>query len=177
MKVSVFSGVVKYFQDVYRGFRSVRNSFLAAFPYVLGMGELRKEVTEQYPDPISSKTPDDLPPRSRGILFNDIERCTGCRECKLVCPSRAIEIETEIRPDTNQVWVSTFNIDLSKCVMCGLCVDACLPNSLVHTRQYIQSAYDLSEFMMRFGKGAITPKQRVNWEIARRIKENEEVLI
>ncbi|MGZ3688928.1 MAG: hypothetical protein ACXVBW_11540, partial [Bdellovibrionota bacterium] len=72
MNGSVFSSISTYIRQVLRGAWSVWQSCLTALPYLFRAGDLRKEVTEQYPDPISSKTADDLPPRTRGLLFNDI---------------------------------------------------------------------------------------------------------
>lgn len=173
MKRSVYSDTVKYIADVYYGFKSLFHAFSAALPYLAGFGELRKEVTEQYPDPISSKTPDDLPSRSRGILYNDIERCTGCRECEKSCPSRAIRIQTEPGPDQAQLWVTDFDLDLSKCTLCGICVEECVPRSLVHTKKYSGSMYDLTELVKSFGKGSISPEERAKWEITRNMSEND----
>ena len=152
------------------GLRSVGRALGATLPYLRGgsAADLRKEVTEQYPDPVSSRTEGDLPPRSRGLLFNDIERCTGCRDCENVCPVRCITIETVQVPDSSKAWVSVFDIDFSSCTFCGLCVEACVPASLVHTRAYERAVFDLSDMSARFGRGRITPEQRSRWERVQR---------
>src|SRR4051812_3291233 len=93
LSTNLFSSFMNYCKEVHSGVRSVFESCLVTLPYLWSEGELRKEVTEQYPDPVSSRTPDDLPARSRGILHNDIEKCTGCRECEKVCPVNCIVIE------------------------------------------------------------------------------------
>lgn len=177
MRVSIFSTIRDYLEEVAHAFKSVFNAFLASAPYVLGAGELRKEVTEQYPDPISSKTPDDLPSRSRGLLYNDIEKCTGCRDCEVVCPSRSIQIVTEPGADPAQLWVATFNIDVASCVFCGLCVEACSPMSLVHSRQFEGAVYDLRDLVARFGRGQVSPGQRMLWEKARGSSKGDEVFL
>lgn len=155
MNSSVFSTLADWFGNVYRGVRSIFGSLLTALPYLLNVrsGELRKEVTEQYPDPVSSRTPDDLPPRSRGLLFNDIERCTGCRECEWVCPVKCIKVESVAKSVESKVWVSVFDIDFAKCIFCGLCVESCQPASLVHTRQFEGAVYDPSDLTTHFGRG------------------------
>lgn len=175
MLESVFSSIAGYFRDALWGARSVIGSCWTAIPYLFGMGDNRKEVTEQYPDPISSRTADDLPARTRGLLFNDIDRCTGCRECELVCPTRCIRVETEPGADAGKVWVSTFDVDFSKCLFCGLCVEACHPQSLVHTKQYEGAVYQLSGMLSRFGRGSVTPEQREKWAAMRRLAEDGEV--
>lgn len=152
------------------GLRSVIRALGATLPYLRGgsAADLRKEVTEQYPDPVSSRTEGDLPPRSRGLLFNDIERCTGCRDCEAICPVRCISIETVQVPDSTKAWVSVFDIDFSSCTFCGLCVEACVPSSLVHTRAYERAVFDLTDMSARFGRGRITPEQRARWERVQR---------
>ncbi len=174
VKESVFDAIGGYLVDVWSVVRSVCGSCMTAFPYLLGVGEDRKEVTEQYPDPISSRTEDDLPPRTRGLLFNDIERCTGCNECANVCPTDCITVEKQLGANAAKVWVSTFDIDFSRCVFCGLCVEVCQPQSLSHTRKYEGSVRSLSDMVARFGRGDITPEQQEKWATLRKQHEAEE---
>jgi formate hydrogenlyase subunit 6/NADH:ubiquinone oxidoreductase subunit I len=175
MKYSVFSNFWSYLRDVFQGIWSVAGSCMTALPYVFRWGDLRKEVTEGYPDPVSSKTADDLPPRSRGLLFNDIDRCTGCKECEKVCPAQCIRVEEEPGAEVSKIWVSIFDIDFARCTFCGLCVETCQPTSLVHTRQYEGAAYQLSDLVASFGRGQVTPEQRAKWAALRQQTENEEV--
>jgi NAD(P)H-quinone oxidoreductase subunit I len=171
---SVFGTLGAYLRETWRAISSVASSCAASVPYLFSAGEYRKEVTEQYPDPISSRTPDDLPPRTRGLLFNDIDRCTGCKECEKVCPTQCIRVETEPGADPSKLWVSTFDIDFSFCIFCGLCTEVCQPQSLVHTRRYEGAALDPAELLARFGRGSVTPEQRQKWDRMRRLRDNEE---
>ncbi len=177
MRNSVFGTVVVYIRAVFRGAWSIFGSCMTAFPYIFRWGETRKEVTEGYPDPVSSKTADDLPPRSRGLLFNEIDRCTGCRECEVICPTQCITIEEEPGADASKIWVSVFDIDFSKCTFCGLCVENCLPASLIHTRQYEGAAYNLTDLVASFGRGQITPEHRAKWAALRQMSESDEVVL
>src|SRR5690606_1506727 len=113
VRESIFSTFSRYIKDVYWAFRSVVGSCATALPYLFGIGEFRREVTEQYPDPISSRTEDDLPPRTRGLIHNDIDRCTGCGDCKQVCPVSCIDIENEPGPDVKKNWGAVFTVDFS----------------------------------------------------------------
>ncbi|MCM2278026.1 MAG: 4Fe-4S binding protein [Oligoflexia bacterium] len=177
MKSSIFSTVRAYLYDVYLRFRSIWGSLLTALPYLWGAGELRKEVTEQYPDPISSRTADDLPARSRGLLFNDIQRCTGCKECEKICPVQCIRVDTEAGSDPTKLWVARFDIDFSKCVFCGLCVESCHPQSLMHSRQYEGAVYELKDLVASFGRGYVTAEQRMKWAALRKQAESDEVYL
>ena len=168
---SVFGTVRSYLKEVLWGLRSVIGSCITAIPYLFSAGEFRKEVTEQYPDPISSRTADDLPSRTRGLLNNDIERCTGCKECEMVCPTQCIEVETEPGSDASKIWVATFDIDFSRYIFCGICVEACLPQSLTHTRQYEGAVYHLPAMVTKFGHGHVTPEQRKRWASMRQLSE------
>lgn len=170
---SIFSTLRAYLKDVYLGTKSVITSCFTAIPYLMSAGEFRKEVTEQYPDPISSRTADDLPPRSRGLLFNEIDKCTGCKECEVVCPTQCIRVETEPGADSSKIWVSTFDINFSSCIFCGLCVEACLPQSLVHTKKYEGAVYELTDMVTSFGHGTVTAEQRLKWANLRLQRESD----
>lgn len=172
MRDSVFRTVANYVKDVARGIRSLWGSLATALPYMTSIrsGDLRREVTEQYPDPISSRTADDLPARARGLLYNDIERCTGCGECQLACPVGCIQVETEAGADASKRWVSVFNVDFARCTFCGLCVETCQPQSLVHTKQFEGAVYNLRDLVAAFGRGRVTDEQRAKWVMLRKLE-------
>jgi formate hydrogenlyase subunit 6/NADH:ubiquinone oxidoreductase subunit I len=67
-----------------------------------------------------------------------------------------------------------FDIDFSRCIFCGLCVEACQPNSLVHTRNFERAVENPSDLIASFGRGRITPEQRAKWAKIRRLKEEGE---
>jgi len=163
--------MIGYFKSVFLGIKSILGSCYTALPYLFGYGELRKVVTEQYPDPVWSRTEDDLPPKTRGLIYNDIERCTGCRDCEVVCPTRCIKIDTELGPNAVKKWVSVFDVDFSRCIFCGLCIETCQPNSLVHSKQYEGSVYKLEYLVTSFGRGKVTPEQQSKWK---KMQESEE---
>ncbi len=168
---AVFRNIKNYLRNIYWGFRSIVDSSLVVFPYLFGIGELRKEVTEHYPDPVSSRTEDDLPPRTRGILFNDIDICTGCRDCEKSCPVQSISIDTQDNPNGLKKWVAKFDIDYGRCVFCGLCVEVCEPGSLSHTKQFENAVFEKESLTSQFGRGWVSEEQRQKWERLRSAEE------
>jgi formate hydrogenlyase subunit 6/NADH:ubiquinone oxidoreductase subunit I len=82
-------------------------------------------VTTNYPEVAPT-----LPKGYRGHLFNEINKCTGCKSCARSCPIDCFAIETELSEGT-KLHISRFDIDLSKCIYCGLCENAC-PHDCLH---------------------------------------------
>jgi len=155
MKTPISFGFMDYISSTKRNIVSILRSLKTTVRYIFNKNPNSpyKEITEQYPDPVSSKTPDDLPARTRGVLKNKIEQCIGCHECALVCPTQTIFIESEKQEDTQKEWVSIFNIDHAKCVFCGLCVEGCPTGSLIHEKTYELSEKNKIDLVLRFGRG------------------------
>jgi len=111
------------------------------------------------------------PREAGGLLYNDIDRCTGCLDCEKICPVQCITIENEPGPNPNKKWVAVFDIDFGRCIFCGLCVEVCHPGSLIHTKQYEGAVYFLKDLETSFGRGRVTDEQREKWVRMRKAEE------
>lgn len=124
-----------------------------------GMGVTFKEmmsptVTEDYPD-----SPAMLQERFRGKHelqrdVNGMEKCVACFLCSAACPANCIYIEAEENKDQQRIsggerYASVYNIDYSRCIFCGYCVEACPTDAITHGHGFELASYDTSTLVMR----------------------------
>ncbi|MEK6671659.1 MAG: NADH-quinone oxidoreductase subunit I, partial [Nitrospirota bacterium] len=85
-----------------------------------------KPITMQYPH--EKRT---LPDNYRGMLallrYEDgTEKCVGCDLCEAACPSRVIRVvSAEVPGEPTKRYSKEYYMDMTRCLFCGLCVDAC----------------------------------------------------
>ena len=101
----------------------------------------KRPFTVQYPEERLKQHP-----RFRGEEFVWYEeRCTGCASCAKYCPLGIIKIVTspsETAPlQGDKYLVEVFDIDISRCMFCGLCVEACPYDSLFMGSGFEQGQY------------------------------------
>jgi NADH-quinone oxidoreductase subunit I/NAD(P)H-quinone oxidoreductase subunit I len=102
---------------------------------------VRKPSTVQYPDRTPLRVQDTLPFRYRGILEVDLEICTGCLACERACPIDCIVIDATKDKQTKQMLLTRFDIDIAKCMYCGLCSEPCPTGSIHHTPEFEGADY------------------------------------
>ena len=144
-----------YFPEVFRGVlltsgHFFRNLFLHLLHSIGLFRRVLAAVTIQYPEqkwllPLRSRTRHRLTKREDGS-----PRCVACMMCETVCPARCIYIVAEEDPNPNiEKRPRSFDIDLGKCVYCGLCVEACPEDAIrMDTKILDIAAYSREEMML-----------------------------
>ena len=107
----------------------------------------RKPFTVQYPEERVKQQP-----RFRGQEFVWYEeRCTGCAACAKYCPLGIIKIVTspsETAPKEGDKYrLEVFDIDIQRCMFCGLCVEACPYDCMFMGSGFEQSKYSRKDMV------------------------------
>jgi len=128
----------RYFRNIAAGVTTVLTGMAVAIRHLN-----RKEVTVLYPE-----QRDVLPPRSRMSLFMNADECIACNQCARACPVDCIHIESEKRPKGEEIPITIverkkktlvltkFEIDMSQCCYCALCVEPCPTHCLYMTPEF-----------------------------------------
>ncbi len=67
--------------------------------------------------------------------------CIACDLCALACPEHLIVVSSERNPNPTRKELTTFTYDLSRCMFCGLCEDACPTDCLELTQDFELANY------------------------------------
>ena len=123
----------------------------------------RRHTTVQYPE-------ERLPqhPRFRGEDFVWYEeRCTGCASCAKYCPLGIIRIVTspggQQTPEGEKYTLEVFDIELARCMFCGLCVEACPYDALHMGSGFERGRYRRSDLVIPLEELRQAPKRPSTW--------------
>lgn len=110
---------------------------------------LRKPVTAQYP-----KQHLPIQPRYMGfpaLTWDDeVDEpfCTACMVCIRNCPTLCMSATMKDNPlqqegkSTRKKIVDTFEINLNRCILCGICVEVCNFDAIVMSHEHEMSVYE-----------------------------------
>jgi len=110
----------------------------------------RKHVTAQYPDPNKRLPVDERFMGFPALLWdhsNDEQFCTGCMVCIRACPTQCMSAEMKDNPrhaegtSRRRKIADWFEINLNRCIICGICVDVCNLDAIEMSHEYELSGY------------------------------------
>jgi formate hydrogenlyase subunit 6/NADH:ubiquinone oxidoreductase subunit I len=139
-----------YFRNIRDTVTTIFEGMSVTFSYLV-----RKPYTVQYPDKTAVPVQNTLPFRYRGHLEVDLEICTGCLACERACPIDCIVIGIDKDQKTKEMSLTRFDIDLAKCMYCGLCSEPCPTGSIHHTPEFEGADYSLESLVRRFVKAPV----------------------
>lgn len=124
---------------------SVKGMFITLVSAFNGM---RAPVTRQYPT-----VPTPVQPRYMGFPAltwdNEVGEpyCTSCMVCIRQCPTQcmaATMIDNPLNKEgksSRKKIVETFEINLNRCILCGICVEVCNFDAIVMSHEHEMSTY------------------------------------
>ncbi len=124
---------------------SVKGMMLTLVSTMKGM---RKPVTQEYP-----KVPTPVRPRFMGFpaltYDNDVGEpfCTGCMVCIRNCPTQCMSANMKDNPlheegkSSRRKIIDYFEINLNRCILCGICVELCNFDAIVMSHEHEMSTY------------------------------------
>ena len=110
----------------------------------------RKPVTDEYPDPDKRHQ---VAPRYMGfpalLWDSDVPEpyCTGCMVCVRACPTQCMSAQMTDNPkfateeSRRRKIIEEFEINLGRCILCGICVDVCNFDAIEMSHEHELSKY------------------------------------
>ncbi len=157
----------RYFVDLWESVSTVVIGMAVTFRHLFTRSVTQQYTADELPEE-RWRSPLDIPKeslmeRSRMKLHVKIEDCIGCKQCERACPVDCIHIDNEKRArDAPKIFaadgtaikqtVVKFDIDMSLCCYCQLCVFPCPTDCILMTPNYEFGGKTKGDLLYRFAK-------------------------
>lgn len=162
----------RYFLDIWETVSTVAAGMVITFRHLFQPAVTQQYTADELPgerwrSPLDIPK-DELMDRTRMRLHVKIEDCIGCKQCERACPVDCIHIANEKRSreappifaaDGTAIkqTVVQFDIDMSLCCYCQLCVFPCPTDCIEMTPNYEFGGGVKGDLLYRFAKEPRTP--------------------
>ena len=111
----------------------------------------RKPVTAQYPEPEKRLDVQDRYMGFPALTWDgDVSEpyCTGCMVCIRNCPTQCMSAQMKDNPlhaegkSRRRKIIDEFEINLGRCILCGICVDVCNFDAIEMSHEHELSKYE-----------------------------------
>ena len=94
----------------------------------------------------------------------------ACFLCAAACPAQCIYIEAaentdELRISGGERYAKVYNIDYSRCIFCGYCVEACPTDAITHGHGFEIASYNTSTLIYRKEQMLVPIPQGANYPL------------
>jgi formate hydrogenlyase subunit 6/NADH:ubiquinone oxidoreductase subunit I len=112
---------------------------------------MRRPVTAQYPDPKRRLPIDERFMGFPSLLWdysNAEPYCTGCMVCVRECPTQCMTADMSDNArfvsgeSTRKKIIEKFEINLGRCILCGICVDVCNFDAIEMSHEHELGKFD-----------------------------------
>ena len=115
---------------------------------------------------IADRMPQHANFRGEEFVWYD-SRCTGCASCAKYCPLGIIKIVTGtsgVNEQEGQSYdIEVFDIDIGRCMFCGLCVEACPYDALHMGSGFEEGKYRRSDLVINVDQLKSAEKKPSTW--------------
>lgn len=110
----------------------------------------RKPITAQYPEPDKRQAVQDRFMGFPALMWDEEvgePYCTGCMVCIRNCPTQCMSAEMKDNPlaaegqSSRRKIIDVFEINLGRCILCGICVDVCNFDAIEMSHEHEMSKF------------------------------------
>ena len=148
--------MINYFRSIIIGLWSVLVGLAITIKYFFS-----KKATMQYPEERWQ-----MPERFRGMVKCDCSKCISCMFCVNICPVSLITLASVKMDVPGKVMtlegkemkrlkdVTKFEVDISKCIFCGLCTEGCPTGAIYMSHDYELACYNRKDMVYEYATPA-----------------------